>query len=214
MLGSYYEASEMYEKALRLMWVNRKERQEFIAQLYNNMGICFKARGKKRQAQKLYEESYRIKSQVFGKDDIQTLETLLNIAALHDEQGCFTKAKLYYDEIIEALKLNKLQDTPLFAETLQNKAISFFNLANYPRALQSFNESLDAKKQIYGNVHVSVANTLQNMALVYHRQGQYKKSLALYEEAIKIYQKKLGSQHHMVKIIQENYNHTKKFAGK
>lgn len=70
MLGSYYEANEMYEKALKIIWNQRGQYQDFLATLYNNMGICYKVRGKKKQALKLYEESYRLKMEIYGKEDI------------------------------------------------------------------------------------------------------------------------------------------------
>ena len=57
------------------------------------------------------------------------METLLNIAVFHDELGYNSKAIFFYDEIIEMLKTNKQKHSPLYYLTLQNKAVSYYNLA-------------------------------------------------------------------------------------
>ena len=48
--------------------MNRKDYALFLAIIYNNMGICFKDRGKYKVALKMYEESYRIKCELLSKN--------------------------------------------------------------------------------------------------------------------------------------------------
>jgi hypothetical protein len=68
------------------------------------MGICFKNRNMKRKSLLLFEESYRIKSDIFSKLHPSTFEVLMNIGILHDELGFHTKAIMFYDEILNEIK--------------------------------------------------------------------------------------------------------------
>jgi hypothetical protein len=68
------------------------------------MGICYKNRNQKRRSLLLYEECYRLRSSLYGKNHDLTYEILMNIAVLHDEMGFHTKSLMFYDEILNDLK--------------------------------------------------------------------------------------------------------------
>ncbi len=145
------------------MWPQRAAPQlaNFVALLYNNMGICCKQNNMRRKALNYYEESHKLKSKIFGSTSDQAMETLLNIAVLHDELGYHTKASALYEEILGEFKSQKRTqaDNALYFETLQNLGVALYNMGYLPKALNILNEALELKKEHFGNIHVSVAHT-------------------------------------------------------
>ena len=99
------------------------------------MGICYKDRGKYKIALKMYEESYRLKCDLFTNTSTASLETLLNIGVLHNILGYNTKGMQIFDEICESLKTQLLTTLPLYAESIQNKGLSLYNLRQFEKCL-------------------------------------------------------------------------------
>lgn len=67
-LSHYDDALVYFQRALKIVWPQRTQTTfaQFIALLYNNMGISCKQSGQKRKALNYYEESHKLKSKISG----------------------------------------------------------------------------------------------------------------------------------------------------
>lgn len=211
-LGHLETAQQYYEKALKIVWGNREQHPAFLALLYNNLGLCLKRLNQMRDSLALFEESYRLRFELSShKKNIDVLQCLFNIAALHDQLGHFTRAQSFYDEIIDFLQVSQMESHALYLESVANKGITLFNQGFYQKAIQSFNQTIELKKKKYGQHHPSVAHTVHNLALAHHRLGQIKKAIKTYEEALKIYSIKYDQEHPYVRTLLANLENTQKF---
>lgn len=127
---------------------------ELKAQVYNNLGITYNSLNKSDKAFKLFTESCKIKSDIYGSTSPEALEATHNMAILLDNQNYHTNAMAIYDSIIASYKLTKDLDNLIYADCLQNKAISLYNINDYTSALSLLNEAVTIKKK---KTHKSVS---------------------------------------------------------
>ena len=81
-----------------------------------------------------------------------------------------------------------------YAASLNNLAISYYEIGNYTKAEPLYIEALNIRKKVLGENHLDYATSLNNMAVLYYETENYTKAEPLYIEALNIYKKCRGFQ--------------------
>ena len=83
-------------------------------------------------------------------------------------------------------------------------ATVYYMPADYPRALEYFQMSLDIQSGTLGKDHPDVAATYNNMGAVYDHQADYPRALEYYQMALDIKLGTLGKDHPRTKDVQRS----------
>lgn len=102
----------------------------------------------------------------------------------------------------KSAELSAKRAKALAAEGSKEASDAFFLLgrlysrqAEYPRALENYNASLEIDLVKLGRGHPDIGAIYNNIAVVYDAQGEYSQALAVYEKALDIYLAALGEDH-------------------
>ena len=105
----------------------------------------------------------------------------------------FVDKKKYIGKALELVDSSKTNDEK-YATLLDNLALIYHSLAEYPKAFSLFNESLDFRKEKLGLDHLDTASSYNNLATYYNSLGDYNQALGFHQKALAIREKTLGSE--------------------
>jgi eukaryotic-like serine/threonine-protein kinase len=80
---------------------------------------------------------------------------------------------------------------PVQARLMETMGTVYRDLGLYPQAQAMLEKTLQLKRKIYGNDHLSVADTLLYLGIVYEDQGKYNEAASLFRQSLDIRSKKL-----------------------
>ncbi|KAL4476601.1 hypothetical protein ABPG72_000760 [Tetrahymena utriculariae] len=128
----------------------------------------------------------------------------VNLAKLFDKKAVYTAFVLReFDRAIDEWKkgidiLKKIYKN----SNHEDVAISLFSIGlilflknDTDDSIKYLNQSLDMRKQLFGEKHATVADTLQQLSLVYLVQGQYDNSIKCLNESLYIIKQVFGEKH-------------------
>ena len=81
------------------------------------------------------------------------------------------------------------------AVRLDYRSTAFTNGAKLPEALEAARQSLELRRELFGNDHPQLAQGLNTLGRVLHVQGDYVAARSCYEQALAIREKALGPDH-------------------
>ena len=198
--GQYDQAIEVYTSSLARYGWNK-------ATLLNNLGTLYKAQGDYKQALKIYQEAlwvrrsgqlYRFGRDTREKDVYGEAVSLNNIGEIYRRQGQYSKSLETYQQSLEIFRnlirsltvaqatITPFQDIATMrqgeASVLHNFGGVYYDLGQYDRALNFYNQSLDISKALDNKE--AQGRSLNNIGLTYEAQKQYAKALETYQQAL------------------------------
>lgn len=196
-LGLMYSRAEQHQKAIPLLdealeLARRRDNQEKVATLLNNLGYQHRAQGDFDEAEKLYRQALELRIRNQGAEHAQTASVHNNLGALYISMGDLLGAKPHLEK---ALAIKEKVFGPKHAEVanaLNNLGYLNSELGDYKAAGQAYEKALDIKKETLGPEHREVATVMGNLASVYQSLGQLDKAGPLLEQALAIEEKALG----------------------
>jgi tetratricopeptide (TPR) repeat protein len=84
---------------------------------------------------------------------------------------------------------------PDYAQSLNNLAVLYQTVGDYPKALELFQRARDLRKQLLTENHPHYAQSLNNLAGLCQAMGDYPKGLELYQQARDLYKRRLTENH-------------------
>ncbi|MGR3318632.1 MAG: tetratricopeptide repeat protein [Candidatus Anammoxibacter sp.] len=108
---------------------------------------------------------------------------------------------------LDAANLNP--ENPLY---LSESGTTFYQLAQYDKAISYYEEALESDLKTFGENHPRVARNWDNLGSAWDSKGDYDKAISYYEKALMVLIKKLGKEHPSTKTVLGNLNKAK--AGK
>ncbi|PDP55729.1 hypothetical protein CLI75_09475 [Porphyromonas gingivalis] len=125
----------------------------------------------------------------------RSLKNLFGYADLLYSLNDFTKAKQYYEEVLNVYKERAKKDTetynPSLAMTLNNLGLLLSNNNEIERAKDCYQEALDIRRALAKKnpqaYNPDLAGTLNNLANLLSNNNEIKQAKDCYQEALKIY---------------------------
>ncbi|MGH9843954.1 MAG: tetratricopeptide repeat protein, partial [Blastocatellia bacterium] len=154
----------------------KKQRESFI--LRNN--------GRYDEAVGAVEEALALREKHFGREHIDTAESLNHLGNLSAEQGDFVKAETLLTTALAIRERVRSPEHSLVASSLSNLGVFFRDIGDYDRAEQRLRQSLAIKEETSDPNNRELAPTLNNLAEVYRAKRNFAEAERLYQRAIRI----------------------------
>ncbi len=122
-------------------------------------------------------------------------KTLIMAQRLTSDMGDYDSSLSFAEDARKAAIAEYGEGSEEHANSLNNLAVIYLIQEQYKEAEPLYKQTLDIKKNIFGDKHKSTANTLSNLAGLYQKQERYKEAEPLLKESIIIKKELLGESH-------------------
>ncbi|WP_392530520.1 tetratricopeptide repeat protein [Nostoc sp. C117] len=193
---NYQEEQELaikyWQKASELQ--NELGLQVDLATSLNNLAGIYRATGRYREAEPLYQEALQLRKRLLGENHPSFATSLNNLAGLYKSTGQYTKAELLYQQALEMRKQLLGENHADVAASLNNLALLYDEQGRYDEAEPLYLQLLELGKSLVGEDPPSFALILNNLALLYYHQGRYSEAEPLSQQAIELDKQFLGEE--------------------
>jgi tetratricopeptide (TPR) repeat protein len=142
------------------------------------MGLGNTIKGNLDTAVYFNEQSVAIKEAIGDKDGL--IKVLNNLAILHSYKSEYFDALRSFEEILNIHEENNNEEG--IALIKNNIGLVYSELANFPKALEYYLESLPVIEKKPNN-NQALANTLQNIGIIYSNMDEYEEALSYFTRA-------------------------------
>ncbi|NJL14486.1 MAG: tetratricopeptide repeat protein, partial [Microscillaceae bacterium] len=114
---------------------------------------------------------------------------------LFEEVGQYAQALGFYQTGIDLLRPHREMHPKDYAKLLNNQGLTYYNLAQLPKAEENWSEILLIYEKLYGKEHLDYVGTLSNLGVLCLDRGQYLQAEKYFKEALPIREKLAGKDH-------------------
>ena len=158
------------------------------------MGRIYRQLGFYEQARLLLEEGLQIRSEL-GDDDLETAESLDQLASLYTDQGDFDRAEPLFRRSLEIRERELGAGHPYVAASLNNLAFHFIERGDSAPAESLLRRALEIQEAARGAEHPDVAGSLINLAELYRDRGELGRAEPYLRRALEVQEKVLAPNH-------------------
>lgn len=176
-LGEYETALKYFNLIFQDKDLSEKIDDLSKATMYLNMGNCFRALGRLREAEDKYLEclSLKIKNKA---SETSIASTYSNLGGLAKDMGNFKLAFESYEKAMEIYK--KLGNTQLVGVMMLNIGSLYYKTGNNAKSYEYL--SYVEKNHDFSSFPEAKLELLQDLSEIYEVRGDYKKSLEMYKK--------------------------------
>ncbi|MDX1907393.1 MAG: tetratricopeptide repeat protein [Bacteroidia bacterium] len=193
-LARYDQAIRHYEIALGIDSVKR-DNQERIATLLNNLGFAWYSKGEYDKAIGYYDKALQISLKALGENHPDVATRYDNLGSAWRAKGEYDKAIGYYDKALQ-ISLKALgENHPDVAASYNNLGGVWRAKWEYDKAIGYFDKALQIFLKALGENHPDVATGYNNLGGVWDSKGEYDKAIGYFDKALQINVKAFGENH-------------------
>ena len=204
----YTRAEKFYNRALeghfRLQGADdqRADKTAALGIVYN-MGLLYKDQGRYREAEKMFDGSYRVYERTMGANHELSIRSLSSKALTYATSGRVDEAGTLMRDILTRQETSDRPDQLSIIRTLYNLGILYRDNNDmvhaemfFVRALGSTRDFINSGNVLVQNQEIYAAlNAANDLACIYEDRGRLVEARALFREALKLKQTVLGSGH-------------------
>ena len=165
------------------------------AQVLNQAGYYLKEQARYVDAERLYQEALAIREKIFSSDNLETVQSIYNLARLYFEQGRYDEAEQLYLQTLMIRERILGNEHPDLAQSLNSLALLYWMQDRYEEAEPLFQRAISLREQRVGPEHPDTAHCLNNLALLYTSQEKYEEAERLHLRVLAIRKRVLPSDH-------------------
>jgi len=137
-----------------------------VADLLNNLAASFEVMGHTEDARKMYEDSMKLRTVVYGAHSLKVAESMQNLATILDQQGQMIEAESLLSRSLE-IEIQELGPKHVeTAVTMNNLGVLCVHLGMFDRAKDLLTESVSIRREHYGDSHHLTLCATQNLTFV------------------------------------------------
>ncbi len=189
--GLRQAAEDHYAEALEL-WQRNDPENPHAAWVLGGLADLANQTGNSDEALRLYGLAVELQTRTLGRDHVDTMSTLSDLAAVHYIRGEWEIADELWQEVLEGRTARLGSDHPDVASVLSNLGLLYRSQVILDKAEDHYRRALDTQERVYGRDSLQSANTLGNLALLLARQRRAQEGLPLAERGLEIERKALG----------------------
>ncbi len=181
-----YKSAEEYlrERNKLLLELSLEKTEDYFLGLAD-LAIALDRQGKYRSAESIYLEAIGLGNEMFGKEDISSLEIRSQLAVMYSNAGRYEDAKTIYLQLLALL-----EDEPEFySEVKHNLATIYSDLRQYKEADEIYLELLKRDAEIFGKKNTGYVILLSNLGKLYEVTSRNKEAKDVLSEALDILRK-------------------------
>ncbi|GFS99414.1 hypothetical protein NPIL_346171 [Nephila pilipes] len=156
------------------------------------------------EALPLLEKVLGKRKEIFGEENLETLDIQQHLAEVLYEMQNYQKALQIFEFIYQ--KRKELLGANHF-DTLKTReciGLVFHRLGKNEKAISIFREILPKQQEILGSNHSSVLRTQSDMALALNEVGEHEEALALNNKVLQARKRSLPTNHPLILITKNN----------
>ena len=205
-LGKFQTAQEFYRLALHhsAECLKGRERNEFLANLYHNLGGLEHSRRQFSSGEQYARKSLRFRAKIAAANSIAVASDKVALAAILDGLGKFDESQKLYRQALRTYRRVYGQSHREIALILNNLAAIFQTLGQPSRAETLYRASLAMKRRELGKSHPDLAVTLNNLAMLYASMGKSKSARLFFDRSLKLLAHSLGNSHPSTRAVERN----------
>ncbi len=174
------------------------ESNEYLANLYNNLGIAYFFKGQTDNALEMYDKSLGIRIALKDRESLFTSNLFNDMGNAYTEKGEFDLALDYYKKSIEIRKKILGENHPETAISYNNLGIIYNEQAQYDKAIEFHQKAIDILQAIFGDDYPELANSYQGTGNAFKEKGQMDQAMQYYQKAYSIRKKAFSEKHPLV----------------
>ncbi|KZP26519.1 TPR-like protein [Athelia psychrophila] len=155
----------------------------------------FKSRGRYKEAESLLDRVLADHRNLFGSNDIRTLNVMHLLARVCTSLGKYQEAEPKFLQVLAATEEQLGADHPDTLTIVNNLASLYESQGRFNEAESLYGRALAGKEKQLGTDHPATLVTVDNLARLYKSQGRFNEAEGLYGRALAGNEKQLGADH-------------------
>jgi tetratricopeptide (TPR) repeat protein len=197
-LGDYRNYLKYSVEALHIRRNLISEDHEDLERTLNEVGLAYSQLCLDEQALKFKQESLDMCKRIYmDKDHESTAASLNNLAIAYCKLGDFDNAIAFNRQALEMFRRLYAQTNEHvnIGITLNNAGTIYFNKAEFEKALEAYQISLEIREKLFSNAHSSIASSKSSLGLTYGKLGDYENEMKFGLEALNMYERLFSNDH-------------------
>ncbi|OOF90643.1 hypothetical protein ASPCADRAFT_156291 [Aspergillus carbonarius ITEM 5010] len=171
------------------------EKQHEYTQMIRRIGSCLSEDGRYNEAEKLIHQVLNIHQRDLGPENLQTLETMADLALIYWYQGRWKKAEELGVQVLKARTQILGFGHPDTLLSMANLASTYLKQGRWQEAEELQIEVLTAYKEILGFEHPNTLLSMSILASIYSNQDRRKQAEEIEVQVFKTRREILGLKH-------------------
>ncbi|KAH6970347.1 hypothetical protein BKA56DRAFT_735956 [Ilyonectria sp. MPI-CAGE-AT-0026] len=180
---------------LRLGGLRSKDQAEAKASLLHCIAGYLDFEGKWSEAEELSIEAVKIREELFGADDPDTLSSMAGLASIYRNQGRWEEAEKLLVQVMETCKTKLGADHPSTLTSMGNLASTYRNQGRWEEAEKLDVQVMETSETKLGADHPSTLTSMGNLASTFWNQGRWEEAEKLEVQVMETRETKLGADH-------------------
>lgn len=143
----------------------------------------------------MLQEVFAAYVMIYGEHHPSTINSLVNLGAVHKDLQEFDIAAKLYEKAIEGRRVTEGENSVNYAMSLAMAAGAYREVENYSTADKYLKDAYMIIAMEHGEENMSCSAILNSMGLNYKRQNKFERSVDAYERSLKIREELLGEDH-------------------
>ncbi len=179
-------ADSLFTIAVARAKKNPVENSLDLAELLSEQGINSLSQRHFEAALGQFNEALAIQEKKLGKDDVASLQTLMNIGSAQIRLGEKVSAEKAFLRCLDGFERKALLKHPTYLNCLNITGLFYFRDLQFKQADLYFKKCLKLKQEVYGESHPSYLETLNNLAQLYKFLGKVAEAEAISRKLVDI----------------------------
>ncbi len=193
--GNTFESVELQELASSIYRkIYGVESKEYLISL-QNLGERYHEAGNRQKSKEAREYVIELSPKVFGYQNNFTLSAISSYTQSLKLDGDLKRAFELQGKIVKRAEIAN-PNSMFLAISLNNLAITAFELGNFEDAAALEMRSLNLKRRLVGSNHMSTANTLHGVGMSIANSGAAEAARPYFNESLQIINNLHGAKHH------------------
>ena len=188
-LGLYDQAISLYEKSLSIYEAAGNQELKHLATVYQNLGICYSAKGDIEKARTYYENADRIFQRLKMSDQVAYEILLINLTVFYLDNKNIQEAEKCNKKSFE-INLNKSLNYNKWAHS----GLICLEKKEYDKSITLLSKAIKIGEQDLGADFAEKGLIYLNLGMVYLEMGDFDHSIYNYQIARELIGKKIGIQ--------------------
>ena len=155
-------------------------------------------------AHALAEQNVATLTRTRGAEDLETLRSIVELAASDGERGNFTAAEKTLAAAIPALERVAGRDSPVAIDAIDSRAWQLTMLARYDEAEALFRDAIAREAKAFGPDSPQSVSTRNAFAIMYLESKRYPEGAKILQELLPICEKVYGPEHSVTINVASN----------
>ncbi|MDP4219024.1 MAG: tetratricopeptide repeat protein [Bacteroidota bacterium] len=193
-LQKNFDLAETYHTAME-QFRSASTDEAYFAELSGKLGDALVASSSYKEAEVHLRTALDLRKKLFGESDLQTAQSMNDLATLYYHTGNFSAAETLLKDTIQVREKIHDKNDPSIAKSLNDLGAIVYSQGKLNEAEDFFQKSLDRYQAFYRGDKVDIADALSNIGSVLILKKDFEKAEIACVHALEMYRRLFGERH-------------------